>query len=49
MAVLTSRDSPATSSRRARIRFSVSVPVLSVQMTVAEPSASTAGRWRTSV
>ncbi len=37
MAVLTSRDSPATSRRRARIRFSVSVPVLSVQMTVAEP------------
>ena len=28
------------------MRFSVSVPVLSVQITVAEPSVSTAGRWR---
>ena len=29
------------------MRFCVSVPVLSLQMTVVEPSASTAGRWRT--
>ena len=40
-------DSPATSSSRTRIRFSVSVPVLSVQMTVAEPKASTAAKRRT--
>ena len=30
------------------MRFCVSVPVLSQQMVVVEPSASTAGRWRTS-
>ena len=30
------------------MRFRVSVPVLSVQMTVADPRASTAGRWRMS-
>ena len=29
------------------MRFCVSVPVLSQQMVVVEPSASTAGRWRT--
>ena len=31
------------------MRFCVSVPVLSVQITVADPSVSTLGRWRTSV
>ena len=31
------------------MRFCVSVPVLSVQMTDAHPSVSTLGRWRTSV
>ena len=35
-------------SRCADMRFCVSVPVLSVQMTVVQPSASTAGRWRIS-
>ncbi|EXI73055.1 MAG: hypothetical protein AW07_02987 [Candidatus Accumulibacter sp. SK-11] len=30
------------------IRFCVNVPVLSLQITVVEPSVSTAGRWRTS-
>ena len=30
------------------MRFCVSVPVLSLQITVVEPSVSTAGRWRTS-
>ena len=29
------------------MRFCVSVPVLSQQITVVEPSVSTAGRWRT--
>lgn len=42
--------SKATGSTRSfsNMRFSVSVPVLSVQMTSAEPSVSTAGRWRIS-
>ena len=35
-------------SRFADMQFCVSVPVLSVQMTVVQPSASTAGRWRIS-
>src|SRR5674476_1210800 len=30
------------------MRFCVSVPVLSLQITLAAPSVSTAGRWRTS-
>ena len=34
--------------RATRMRFSVSVPVLSVHSTVAEPSASTAGNLRAS-
>ena len=46
--VFTERWSPATSSRVTVIRFSVSVPVLSEQMVVTEPSASTAGSFRTS-
>ena len=40
---------PATQIDRISMRFCVSVPVLSVQMTDAEPSVSTLGRWRTSV
>ena len=42
------RQSTAENSRCTDMRFWVSVPVLSVQMTVVEPSVSTAGRWRTS-
>ena len=41
-------SAPPRNSRRTVIRFSVSVPVLSVQITVAAPSVSTDGRWRTS-
>ncbi len=43
-----SRCRSATWSSRTVMRFSVSVPVLSVRITVALPSVSTAGRWRTS-
>ena len=37
---------PAAQSSVTVIAFSVSVPVLSEQITVVLPSASTAGRWR---
>jgi hypothetical protein len=43
------RQPSARYTWRAVIRFSVRVPVLSVQMTVADPSVSTAGRCRTTV
>ena len=38
--------SPVTATFSTVIRFTVSVPVLSVQMNVVEPSVSTAGRRR---
>ena len=44
----TSWSTPASQTSRAAIRLRVSVPVVSVQITLAAPSASTEGRWRTS-
>jgi hypothetical protein len=43
-----SKSSPETYALTTAMRFCVSVPVLSVQITVAQPSASTLGRWRMS-
>ena len=42
------RNARRAKRRFTDMRFWVSVPVLSVQMTVVEPSVSTAGRWRIS-
>ena len=44
---VTSINAPFTDIFRTVILFSVSVPVLSVQITVAQPSASTACNFRT--
>ena len=45
---VTSKRSPSRTKARTVISFLVRVPVLSVQMTVVEPSVSTAGSRRTS-
>jgi len=42
LAAVMSSSAPSSQRRVARIRFSVSVPVLSAQITVTEPSVSTA-------
>lgn len=46
-APVASISSSPSHNRRTAMRFWVSVPVLSVQMTEVEPIVSTAGRWRT--